>query len=540
MKKTWGVLVVAICLLVAGILGHGSLFTQKNNSSPKEVSASSFSGMYNQFRLFGDSLGIFILKEDREFDVNDFFIGSVVLTPMSGQDDTTGRAYTDFWEIEWKYEAVVIDSNGNWRTTEIIRLNVGYGQRNVTYWLPRAAVAGDYGIRVTAYVGGEKLHDRRDRLVSGIYLIKYAEELSYMYCVDHTGQTSYDVVAPGGGLGRTISVAVVVNPGAVRTDDMIQGEVHNVASGVDRFNIGNLAPEAALNASSLNFHFESAWGQPLEWWEAQPYAWVEDGMIQIYLPPWLPRGNYVLRVYHKITDEVFGTYVVRNGGVFMEKGPGIEAVIPKIFLAGVVFCVIFGVLYMVPAVAISVQNMKYRAMEQKRYRAALEISGSNLTEAEREELEKEQLQAAKESRSGKFLGKMAENRQKREIAREAGLTMEEFNELEKRLKKEQNQKEVSLSSFRKALDGKANVITQQQEAEEEASRQAEEKAKPQQRAAGTPEFDMLDSMKGNDEVEKAIAEKTKVESEVGAEKQEDDPGSGSILARLKALTGEDN
>lgn len=550
MKKTLGVLIVAVCFLAAGILNVFGVITghEKNDANQVAATTDHFSGMNTQFSLFHDDVGIFILKEESKHNnINEFFNGGVMLTVNSGSDES-GNAYYDDKRIDWEYQAVMADTSGFWHPSDIVQIQVQPGRRSVTYGLPRAAVAGDYGIKVTASINGEPLVDRINRPVSGVYVIKYAEELAHMYCIDQSGKTSYDVFGAGGGLNKYINVSVVMNPGAVRTDSMekhetsVQGEPFTIG------NVGNAVLDIGLTFNNLNFHIEDAWGNVFEEdWMIVPIVEKVDGVFQVYLPPELGRGNYVLRVYHNVTDEVFGTFIIQYGGVFMEPGPGLEAMAPVMLIGGVVFVVIFGLMFLVPKVTVAAQQVKYQSMETKRIKKARQsgdigeewhdASGKRLTpeeieklsDADREALLKQRSAAQRESRSGKFLGKMAENRQKREIAREAGLTMEEFNELEARLKKDENRKEVSLASFRKAIEDKDSYITSRQEQEVLTSKKAAE-VRPK-REEGQPEFDMLDSLKGNQELAQKITE------QIGKEKKED---TGSILQRLRNITGEDN
>jgi len=540
MRKTWGVLVVAFCLLLGGVLSvmSPSLISDRY-SVPDEVSANTtdhFPGITNVFRLFHENVGIFVLREERPFDVNDFFTGSVVLNVNSGHDEL-GRPFVNFMEIEWQFSAYVMDTGGEWQPTDIIRLHVHFGRTSVSYWLPRAAVAGTYGIRATAYVDGVPLIDNQDRLVTGVYVVKYAEDLVYMYCVDLFGNTYHNVFAEGNGLGRTIAIRVMVNPGAVRVEDIEPHQLHEViTAGGDRFRIGNLQDAGVGLQGDLHVRVEHAWGGEFGWWNIVPeYEWGANGILLIHLPWNLPFGNYVIRVYSNITDTVFGTFVIQNGGVFVEPGSGLGAIVVPLLIMGLILGGIFFIMFAVPAVAVSVQNAKYQATERKRYRDSI-MSNNDLTDEEKEEMERQQT-AAKESRSGKFLGKMAENRQKREIAREAGLTMDEFNELEKRLKKDENMKKVSLATFRQALDDRDNIVTQQQLNEAEAASKAS--GKEEKRAKGAPEFNMLESMKGNEEIEEAVAERTKVESDDAAVSSKKD-SKRSILGKLDEIEAVDS
>ena len=78
----------------------------------------------------------------------------------------------------------------------------------------------------------------------------------------------------------------------------------------------------------------------------------------------------------------------------------------------------------------------------------------------------------------------------REMARDAGLSMDEFRELEGRTKKMQDAEKSGLKEFRES--GEQNIYTQ---AQEDALKPKEHARRDH--ADGTPEVDLLDSVKHN-------------------------------------------
>jgi len=586
MKKALGILIVALCFLVAGFFGvlfengdvrqgSGFVFTSPNDMPE---------GVRHQFQLFTDTHGIFVLREVEDFtDPSEVFSSSVSVTRFSGEFNqrpfgsnipADNPIYHD-----WRYEAVVQDSRGEWQTTDILQVRVGSSPTIVNYWLPRTALAGRYGIRARAFTNriddegvetAEKVpaSSRRAGMtgtheVFSIFVIQYSEELNIISCeqvVDGvaTGSTSYRVTDNS----RSVSVGVFTNPGAIRTGELVYGEAPG-EGGI--FNVGNLPtddPDESLLVSNLRLQWviEDAWGRPLHEDAIRPDIEVVDGMLRVTVQCdalgflVAPRTNYVVRVFHDIDDTVFGTFVIDNGGRFQNPGSNAGGGIVMLVL-GIVFVLGFVGMFVAPRVVARMQQVQYDANERKRFKRQVtkedltaEYKGSSkrvmdkkdhdkLTDAEKEELFKQRAETARETKGGKFLGKMAENRAKRDFAREQGLTMDEYNELEKKARQMEASKEASLAAFRKAVEEKTGVYTKQQEIEEEMERKKREKAAMQKkRNEGEPEFDLLESERGKEDVPEVYKEKEEAKVAEAAEEE----NKGSILQRLKRLTGEED
>jgi hypothetical protein len=639
MKKTLGVLFVLLCFVIAGFLGAPYI----NIGGERQASAFMLGGgnhvpptLLTQFQLFTDTQGIFILREDSEFsNDDDVFSASVSLTEHSGTcvhptsqlrpfggDNRLNPLFRD-----WRYEAVLADSRGVWQKTERLQLRVNITRTGVTYWLPRSAPAGRYGIRVTAYTNeiireldsnghwtgrfietGERvpayawrpnpndLHGQPNpaagqvnpvagminpmtgeeepqtipstfgqhsaHVVSSVFVVQYSEELNRIECADiKTGSSSYTVTRES----RKIDVGVFVNPGAVRTSELVTESAGN-------FEVGNLDPDLNIDESmllvsnlSLQWTIENALGQELRPGAIRPLIEAIDGRLSITIPTDafgnnnLPRGNYVIRVFHDINEGVSGVFIIENGGRYVTPSPNNGAIIMLIF--GIVLALGFAGMFVTPKVVARMQQGQYDASERQRYKKQMglgeltaDYAGSTkrvmdpkelekLTDAEKQELFKRRAAEAKESKGSRYLNKMAENRAKREFAREAGLTMEEFKNLEEKARSMENSKEASLAAFRKAMEDSTGVVTKQQEQEiEEASRIQEERPK---RAEGEPEFDLLDSERGR-EVPDEYKEKPKTaegdhwKSALKQEQQKDAPKTGyggfeEEIARLERM-----
>jgi len=549
MRKTLGISIVVLCFLLAGIFGAVNV----GIGEAKQASAFMLGGgnpvpatLHTQFQLFTDTHGIFILREDSEtLDDNDVFSSSISLTAHSGVNSLGEPVTTLFPTSSWRYEAVLADSQGVWHPTELLQLRVHLSRTSVTYWLPRAAPAGRYGIRVTSHVNTivngvptvapanvTAVHPTTgvtaEYRVTSVFVIQYSEELNRIDCADlQTGSMSYRVTPQS----RTISVGVFVNPGAVRTEGLDTDDAGN-------FQVGNLDHDtgtspSSLLVSNLRLHWviENAVGVELGEHIEKPRVEAVGGSLRITLPTdtlgniTLPRGNFVIRVFHDAGDDISGTFIIENGGRYVNRGNNNGGAIAMLVL-GIVFALGFTAMLVTPKVITRMQQGQYDASERQRYKKQMglgeltaDYAGSTkrvmdpkdfekLTDAEKEELFKKRAAEAKETKGSKYLNKMAENKAKREFAREAGLTMQEYNELEEKARSMENSKEASLSAFRKAMEDKTGVITKQQEAEVEEANKVKE-MRPQ-RTEGEPEFDMLDSEKGRGEVPEEYKEKPKV------------------------------
>jgi len=500
MKKIAGIMIVVLSACAACVFGVGGGIERVFASgAPVQIE---FPGMKpTQIVMFEDSVGVFVLKEPGATHQADTFGGGVGLSPNSVNE--SGWAYSEMYS-DWRYDGVSADAGGNWSTTDMIWIKVNPGKKSASFTMSRAVPAGKYGVRATAFTNDEPAKDMRGEIISGIYVILYAEELNYMYCADAEGESTYDTRARGNGLGRTLSIGIFANPGAVHegSDDQ------NIGGG---YSAGNLTLDVGVSLASLDWHVEDSWGgiftnERLVF----PTVTEKDGLLQIWLPPNLPRGNYVVRVFRDINDSMFGTYVIQNNGVYVGVNADMEMAAWVMLVLGLVLLAGFGVLFLAPRATARINEMRYNSAERKRVKKlytkdelSAQFTGSTkrvmdakelekLTDSEKRILFQKRAEVAKETKGGKFLGKMAENRQKREMARDAGLTMEEFKEIEDRLKKDEKVKEVSLSSFRKALEEKTGVVTIQQE--EDIMKKEQKDVRPKTED-GEPEFEMLESEK---------------------------------------------
>ena len=515
MKKIFAVCIVALCMLGAGVLniclfGACLPFAEKVVNASGEI-AFDFEGMPHVIKVLDDEPnGIFILKENTGFP-GDIFHASVGIKAgsaalgehSSGTDFGTGEQYASKYS-HWEFEAVLADSSGEWNPTNVLGVSSPIN-KIVTYSLPRAAAAGKYGVRATAYSGGEVAINSAGKPVVGIFVILYAENLNYLYCADDKGNSVFNTRARGNETIKTLSVKIFANSGATSGFDM------DVIS-VGGFRAGIFTADAGLTAN-LNVRIENSFGAEFTERQIKPKVEiVPDGTLKIELQSNLPRGNYVIKVYRDINDQIFGTYVIQNNGVYAEGDNLMAAAAPVMLVLGVVLAVGFALMFLVPRAKAQVNQMQYNAAERKRIKKqytrqelTAEFQGSskrvmdqkdleNLTDIEKRKLFQKRSEEARETKGGKFLGKMAENRQKREIARDAGLTMEEFREIEEKIKKAEQAKEVSLSAFRRAVEEKTGIVTAKQE--DEIQRKEQEKNRPR-RPDGEPEFELLDSEKQN-------------------------------------------
>lgn len=599
MKKLLGVcflfvLAFAVMPFCAGALCGGSSLKTVNASNDSWTNLSEFDDGIKYFNSYDETSGIFIIKDsEATFDKDSVYVGAAYVLPSSGILDEYDK---------FKYEAlreVEIDGRMQWVSTDFFSVpNDGkinhnsYNNYNktISFSLLKNAPAGRYGVRVTAYQGGTASLDYQNaapvynyynseyRILSSVYVVTYGEELGYIYChdarPDYRNNSFYKVSEKGNGTGTTVKVSVMVNPGAVSSEKADVATVGNVV-------VGNLNLDSGISLNSLSMRLEDERGEELE--DPKISVYVGDGYINLELPKDLDDGKYVLRVWHRSNPKIVGSFLIDNGGEGGESSSTAE-IGTVLLIFGLVVIAFGGVLFLWPRVQLFIQTgvaereearrLKRAGIDAKKekekasrsaYQNAQAITkqleeNKNLSEAERDELIAKRNEEYSKTKSGGFLQKLNDSRLKREIARDAGLSMEEFKELEdKKLKMEEAQKR-GLSNLRSELSepvmedvnamtnavsfGKFAITEQQEEAEKEKA----EKGKLSSRGGeeGRTEFELLDSMKDSvnnqtflksdgkkTDIEKVI--ETNIEAGETVEKQQ----GGSLLDRIRRFTGEE-
>jgi hypothetical protein len=573
-----------------------------------------FTGRNNFFERFVYNRGIFILKdESANHAPGDVFFGSVNITQASGFRETgSGRDYTNF------SFRTVKEVNGRWEDCNWFSFDALPNRMGGSYRFPKNLPAGKYGIEATAMEGGSLSNNfanarpaeqawpsgdvvRRGinggRIVDGVYVIMYGTELNHIYCT-HAGSSILNMRQY---TSATVDIDVNINQGATNILEVNQERV-----GVSG-RVGNLNDRAAIDLNSLRILVTDHRGQEVSA-VMLPWRVVDGNRLRVTLPTNMPATRYHIRVQSPIDNSIYGTFVIDNtrGAVWLEEG-GSSGVV--FLVLGFLVLAVGVALFVVPKIQMVMNKDNYARVERKLLRdnrkanvsqssvsvaapksdfhpmyqmtedekAAAKAATQEFKEAEKAAkaaIEGDEIVVESKRPSG-LLSKLQESRMKRDIAREAGLTMEEFRELEKQQKDIVSAKEDSLGEFRRAIDNRGSVIS------EENVEQVMNK-----HVDGETQFDLLDSVKasvgvgpeltaeqylaelrkqqgieessapsyeGNQQstpignifdaareqlAEEAAAQQT---SEYTApEPQQEPPRTGSLLDRLKKFTGEDS
>ena len=538
-KSLWGItgLAIVAALLCAGMWTGAPVSL---NASAVQTDLRYMPGRNNTFE-WGYENGIYVFKS--ETTAQGVFVGDVNIGP------TLLSMYTDY---QFQAKRFV---NGSWQDTDWFQVNRSYSGVSCDYEIRKNLPTGKYGIEATAYKDGEKVvYDYtygwgEPVAVTSIYAILYADDLNYITLRDSSYKNltrARDVV------GKTISIFIDVNSGAMNRE--------NVGYEIDMegSTIGNLEYDPYtymamdITASSLYVWVERN-GKAVDF----PFV-VSGNQIFLLVPNSLSAGQYVVKATHTSDPGIFGQYVIDNsGGSFSLAG-----VAPFFLVLGLLGAIGGLALLLGPRFYVKYAEMRYQKIEKaqrnggkpddmfvdddapkgrgsgllgglKRFwknftgkeplpakapSSGGKVDESKLTPEQREKLDKERYEKLQKSKSASFMSKLAENRQKREIAREEGLTMEEFKEIEKKQKELEEAGKHSLKGFRSASD--APDIVETPHIKDEGPKNID-----------GFETDMLESVK------KEVPFKESQFAESTFKPNVATGGEGSVLSRLQNLTG---
>jgi hypothetical protein len=602
MKKFVGGVLLAAVVCVAAVLSL--LVPGFNNSDNVVVDAATtengetyvrFDGWYNMFRKGDDTRGIFIMKDktrEQEFINNkEFFVGSVEIMP----DDPDWNRYDTFRfrAMQW--------INETWVDTSLFTPDdqAVDNDRAAIWRMSKALPAGKYGIRVTAMLwdgtyeedGLTKVYmpvmervmvngQFVTREVSSTYVILYADNLEYINCVysGDNGETSVYDTKDGFG---SVTFSVRANAGSFYRGGLTEGT--EVMDDTPRGNLmpseDGTPPDVRLSEMDIYVMNSNRDIVPVEYT-------ISGDKVTLQLPETLAIDRYIVRVNYPRIQNVYGQFIIENGYTEFYAGAGMSSATGVfIWILGLIIFLIAIGLLIAPSVMVKFQTIHYKRIEDRiqgvdRSSRTLRggtgepvdaedkksapkpktrgfwknLFGPPLPEAPVKEAAKtddpKALQdtaveniAVGNARSHGFLGRLHENRAKREMARQAGLSMDEFRELEEKQKQVEAAKTHSLSDFRSSLEGSYDIA--------EKAPEKEEAIRPV-RAPGTPEFELLDSVKEEapfreaefteqvirpnmDGVDSQPVDENKPDTNAGGT-AENMQGS-SILQRLRNLTG---
>ena len=534
MKKILGGIVVLVVVGVTALIGILYVAPKqelaKTEASAPIVTHLDWTGMPREFvHGWRPTPGIYIHRPEGEFGISDYFWATVAV-----EQDLIDLVVGD--DSFFQFTAIK-KINGVWQETSLLVLEQDNDGAGVTWFLRKGMPAGHYGIRMVPFVNGEQAGIYDEYMaewtdIEVIYEILYADRLQYIRTGLLSGQGGQ---ALGGNfvdvrnrLGQTIEIGIFANTGAM---DMGRYTPQTISNGMFA---GNLFIGAVISLQEgMNITVERG-------------GFAVDGIIlysnmsdrlALHIPSNLPADRFVIRIRHQTNDTIFGEFVIDNVGSVVFNPTDLSGAVIAFFVLGTLFSLAAIFLFATPKTLVYLQQRQFAKFENKRYMTTGE--GAKDDKAYKAQTAKSALEASKEkaeedvkkTKGRGFLLAMQESRQRREIAREAGLTMEEFKELEAKQKKLSDAKEGGLASFRQAAYEQKVSIT-------------EEKVAPEtKKTVDGSEFDLLDSVR-TEQPRGTLIQDTPLISDQTAPVQdtpiyEPEPDtSGSILSRLKRLTDE--
>jgi len=480
-----------------------------------------FPGIFNHFRVQTSAHqnavpGIFIYRPTRTINANDVFFGNVHV-------DRVNLPFTDFEFTPLRHV------NGEWIPTTWFSLDEHVDGMGVEFTFRKNLPAGRYAIMAQAferYLDNGGNFSRRPAMIQdwgygemfevpaiSIYEIFYAEDLRYITSRDNLGNNIFNARTQS---SQTITVEVSANAGA-----MDKGLLPTRT--VDGFQMGNMYLDARINLSNMEITVER---QGVTMSNDLISVWGWESTLTIQIPATLPEGHFVVRMVHPTNEYVFGTFVIDNSaGIGLPSD--LSGMVTAFFILGTILAVAAVALFATPKFMLAMQERKYAAMQNQRYmtdgegaiddRAYKAQSAKGSLEGAKERAS----QSLKETKSKGFLDAMKENRAKREMAREHGLTMEEYREIEAKLKKTEDDKVTGLQSFRQAM-------------EEHTGRRItiEKEVEPSKRPLMEgDQVEILDSVARDAMVADEMIGKQAIQPNVA-------PGSGTIMSNLRNMAGE--
>jgi len=380
-------------------------------------------------------------------------------------------------------------------------------------------VAIDYNGEMT-----RRYWDDQDTPRSSVFTILYGDELNAIQLSNEHGQSLLDVRQ----YGWQGFLALNFRPNAGAIDDWyIQLNLNHAAdfetgSYQERQNIRATAAEFSVTRRGVDVtHLFNTWTS-----EYTPYT------IDLTGPARLSRNRYVVTVWHSSNPAIVGTFIIDNGQV-AGGATGAARVIGIMLLVLGIIAILGGtILFTGPRIAHSVQTLRYKMVENKIYGSDRKTIKAKEKAAREAAKNGEAVEPVYKARSQSFLDSMRENRARRDAARDAGMTTEEFAEAEKARKAQEEKKSYSMSEVREKLDPKPVV--------EEVIEQP--KAQSPRRSFGEPEVDLLDSVKDQTAFadEEFVRDVVKANVDTGSDDDETpDAGTrGGFLSKIKHLTGE--
>ena len=483
-----------------------------------------FPGVRNLFSLRFFDNGIFIHRSENIIHgPDDIFFGDVMI-------DTR-----DFTQNDFEFQGLVF-VNGEWQETNLLALYPSHSRLSVRFEMRKYLPAARYGIRARAYetvLGLDGTWIRRpvtqrnfetDELeyVQAFYTILYADDLRYISGMDQWGRNRINVREWG--LGQNVMVTMVPNAGAMNKGLLPPNIVRNNHA-IGNLDVMGASIEAGITPENINVRILR---NRDEIPASQFPRWVTPQGVMLEIPQNLATGRYVVYFNHTSNSDIFGTFIIDNSPPVVTAPADLSALVIVFLILGTIVAAGALGLFLAPKIMHRMQERRYSRMENTRY---MERDGSKVDHHYKAQTALDSLKHSREkvykdgdhkSKSRGFLNNMKEAREKREIAREAGMTMEQYREFEAEQQKAQEAKERSFAAVREEMEEKKP---------EAAPTIEEQQQHHQMKKEGEVEFELLESVAQDAPVTEESIVQTVIQPNVQEAK--------SIFAGLRSLTGED-
>jgi len=469
----------------------------------------------HEFRVNNTIRGMFIYRtqeiQDTQFNHNDVFVGTIHVNEQSFDEVSVHPGI----RLDWEFQVVKME-NGVWQESNAFNIfsrPSAFGF-SVEYHFRKDAQRGLYGIRATAYRSfptAQGWQRERARMLDWYYGetdIEVVYEILYGDYIQFINPTidGSNILRTRGNVPQFLSIQLQTNSGAMDTG------YFEPAMEANGFFLGALYYHGArIDSTNIDISITRN-GFAIPQGRIQVWDWAGNDTIMLNIPNGLSASQYVITLSHPSDNSVVGTFVIDNTTRRPSGAADLSAVSMVMIVLGTIMAVAAIAIFVTPKVVIAKQEKKYSELQNQRY---MEGDGSKVDKEYKAQSAKSSLEGARRRAKGTgFLSSIQESRTRREIARQSGLTMEQFRELEKQHKQKEKDKEMSLSDFRAAAEEKKV-----------------EKPKVQKEYKSNDGFNMLESLDAS-----AV---TMDEQIVQGAIQPNIAGEKSILSDLREMTGDD-
>ncbi|MCL2851133.1 MAG: hypothetical protein FWE01_02100 [Firmicutes bacterium] len=328
--------------------------------------------------------------------------------------------------------------------------------------------------------------------VSQVFPVLYADELRYFSVTDDDGN---NMIRARAYWGQWLALGVMSNEGAMNLGYMAP-EIRTSSN----FLIGNINSVNQLIGNNFQIAVDRN-GVRISDWEMDSFIFHSRGganALDVFVPSWLSNSVYTLRVWNESNPTAVGTFILDNTVTLVYNRSDLSALSTTLLVLGTLAAIAAVIIFVLPKYLYWRQEKQYRTVENKRYmtkgdgaKTDKHFKAQSARDSYRHSKNLTGEELKRTAKTSGFFDAMRASKERREAAREAGLSMEEFRELEAQGKKLEEAKVTSLQKFRQSMETKPEPETIVEEPVEKI------KARKLEQSGGI-EFDMLDSYKGTD------------------------------------------